>query len=350
MSAEPLLQAKDVQVHFPGRGGWLGRVRGAVKAVDGVTFDVFRGETLGVVGESGCGKSTLGRALLRLVPPTAGSIHFDGQDVTGLSQRRLRPLRRRMQLVFQDPYASLNPRMTVRDILGEPFDIHGLARGPGEREREVAALLDAMGLPREALGRYPHEFSGGQRQRLGIARAIALRPDLVVADEPISALDVSIQAQIVNLLVDLQRERGLTYVFIAHDLNIVEHVSTRVAVMYLGRIVELAPSAPLYRRPRHPYTQALLASVPVPDPERARTRLLVPGEPPSPLAPPPGCTFHPRCPHAMERCRRESPPLYPLGSGHFAACFLAEGESQQSSTAPRSGGADGVLAQSPSSG
>ncbi|NTX01574.1 MULTISPECIES: ABC transporter ATP-binding protein [unclassified Myxococcus] len=350
MSTEPLLQAKDVEVHFPVRGGWLGRSRGAVKAVDGVTFDVFRGETLGLVGESGCGKSTLGRALLRLVTPTAGSIHFDGQDLTGLSQHRLRPLRRRMQLVFQDPYASLNPRMTVRDILGEPFDIHGLARGPGEREREVAALLDAMGLPREALGRYPHEFSGGQRQRLGIARAIALRPDLVVADEPISALDVSIQAQIVNLLVDLQRERGLTYVFIAHDLNIVEHVSTRVAVMYLGRIVELAPSDSLYRRPRHPYTQALLASVPVPDPERARTRLLVPGEPPSPLAPPPGCTFHPRCPHAMERCRRESPPLYPLGSGHSAACFLAEGESHQSSTAPRSGGADGVLAQSPSSG
>ncbi|AKF82456.1 peptide/nickel transport system ATP-binding protein [Myxococcus fulvus] len=347
---EPLLQARDVQVHFPMRAGMFQRERGAVKAVDGISLDVFRGETLGLVGESGCGKSTLGRALLRLVEPTAGSIRFDGQELTGLSQRRLRPLRRRMQLVFQDPYASLNPRMTVRELLGEPFDIHGLARGPGEKEREVLALLDAMGLPREALGRLPHEFSGGQRQRLGIARAIALRPDLVVADEPISALDVSIQAQIVNLLVDLQRERGLTYVFIAHDLNIVEHVSTRVAVMYLGRIVELAPSDMLYRRPRHPYTQALLAAVPVPDPSRTRTRLLVPGEPPSPLAPPPGCTFHPRCPHAIERCRRESPPLYPLDSGHFAACFLAEDESRRASPTPPPGGTDGVLAQSPSSG
>ncbi|MCE9672747.1 ABC transporter ATP-binding protein [Myxococcus stipitatus] len=351
MTGQPLLQVEGLQVHFPIRGGLLGRVRGAVRAVDGVSFDVARGETLGLVGESGCGKSTLGRALLRLVQPTAGSVWFDGQDLTRLSPRALRPLRRRMQLVFQDPYASLNPRMTVRDILGEPFDIHGLARGPGEREREVLSLLDAMGLPREAMGRQPHEFSGGQRQRLCIARAIALRPDLVVADEPISALDVSIQAQIVNLLVDLQRERGLTYVFIAHDLNIVEHVSTRVAVMYLGRIVELAPARSLYRRPRHPYTQALLSAVPVPDPATSRRRLLVPGEPPSPLAPPPGCAFHPRCPHAMERCRREAPPLYPLDSGHAAACFLAEGESRQPGGAPLSaGGVDGVLAQSPSPG
>ncbi|MCP3098580.1 ATP-binding cassette domain-containing protein [Myxococcus sp. K15C18031901] len=351
MTEGPLLQVEGLKVHFPVRGGLLGRVRGAVRAVDGVSFDVARGETLGLVGESGCGKSTLGRALLRLVPSTEGHVRFDGQDLTRMSQRALRPLRRRMQLVFQDPYASLNPRMTVRDILGEPFDIHGLARGPGEREREVAALLDAMGLPREAMGRQPHEFSGGQRQRLCIARAIALRPDLVVADEPISALDVSIQAQIVNLLVDLQRERGLTYVFIAHDLNIVEHVSTRVAVMYLGRIVELAPSAALYRRPHHPYTQALLSAVPVPDPGHSRPRLLVPGEPPSPLAPPPGCAFHPRCPQAMERCRHESPPLYPLGGGHAAACFLAEAESRQAAPAPLSaGGVDGVLAQSPSPG
>ena len=350
MNAGPLLQVRDLKVHFPVRGGLLGRVRGVVKAVDGVGFDVVRGETLGLVGESGCGKSTLGRALLRLVEPTAGSIRFDGQVLTGQSQRRLRPLRRRMQLVFQDPYASLNPRMTVRDILGEPFAIHGLARERGEREREVAALVDAMGLPREALDRYPHEFSGGQRQRIGIARAIALRPDLVVADEPISALDVSIQAQIVNLLVDLQRERGLTYVFIAHDLKVVEYVSTRVAVMYLGRIVELAPAAQLYRRPRHPYTQALLSAVPVPDPGRARTRLLVPGEPPSPLSPPSGCAFHPRCPHVMERCRRESPPLFPLGDGHAAACFLAEGDAREVSSAPTSGGDAGVLAQPPSSG
>ncbi|HZI16014.1 MAG TPA: oligopeptide/dipeptide ABC transporter ATP-binding protein [Myxococcus sp.] len=348
MTFKPLLQVRGLKVHFPVRGGLLGRVRGAVKAVDGVEFDVHPGETLGLVGESGCGKSTLGRALLRLVDPTAGSIHFAGQELTGLSQRRLRPLRRRMQLVFQDPYASLNPRMTVRDILGEPFAIHGLAAERGEREREVAALVDAMGLPREALDRYPHEFSGGQRQRIGIARAIALRPDLVVADEPISALDVSIQAQIVNLLVDLQRERGLTYVFIAHDLKIVEYVSTRVAVMYLGRIVELAPAADLYRRPRHPYTQALLSAVPVPDPSLPRARLLVPGEPPSPLAPPPGCAFHPRCPYVMERCRREAPPLYPLGNGHAAACFLAEGESREA-VAP-SGGPDSVLAQPPSPG
>jgi peptide/nickel transport system ATP-binding protein len=350
MNSGPLLQVRDLKVHFPVRGGLLGRVRGVVKAVDGVGFDVVRGETLGLVGESGCGKSTLGRALLRLVEPTAGSIRFDGQVLTGQSQRRLRPLRRRMQLVFQDPYASLNPRMTVRDILGEPFAIHGLARERGEREREVTALVDAMGLPREALDRYPHEFSGGQRQRIGIARAIALRPDLVVADEPISALDVSIQAQIVNLLVDLQRERGLTYVFIAHDLKVVEYVSTRVAVMYLGRIVELAPAAQLYRRPHHPYTQALLSAVPVPDPGRARTRLLVPGEPPSPLSPPSGCAFHPRCPHVMERCRRESPSLLPLGDGHAAACFLAEGDAREASPAPPSGGDAGVLAQPPSSG
>ncbi|NOJ83842.1 ABC transporter ATP-binding protein [Myxococcus xanthus] len=349
MIATPLLQVRDLQVHFPVRGGVLGRVRGAVKAVDGVDFDVRRGETLGVVGESGCGKSTLGRAVLRLVEPTAGSVRFDGQELTVLSQRQLRPLRRRMQFVFQDPYASLNPRMTVREILEEPFAIHGLAREPGAREREVAELVDAMGLPREALARYPHEFSGGQRQRIGIARALALRPDLVVADEPISALDVSVQAQIVNLLVDLQQARGLTYVFIAHDLNIVEYVSTRVAVMYLGRIVELAPAASLYRQPRHPYTQALLSAVPVPDPGHARTRLLVPGEPPSPLAPPPGCAFHPRCPHAMERCRRESPPSYALGGGHFAACFLAEADAREAPAAAPSGGSPGVLAQPSSS-
>ncbi|AKJ02671.1 Oligopeptide transport ATP-binding protein OppF [Archangium gephyra] len=339
---EPLLQVRDVKTHFPVRGGLLGRVRGTVKAVDGVGFDVRRGETLGLVGESGCGKSTLGRTLLRLVEPTAGSIRFEGRELTGLSQRELRPLRRRMQLVFQDPYASLNPRMTVRDILGEPFAIHGLERGPA-REAKVGELLDLMGLPRDALGRYPHEFSGGQRQRIGIARAIALRPDLVVADEPISALDVSIQAQIVNLLVDLQRELGLTYIFIAHDLKIVEYVSTRVAVMYLGRIVELADAADLYRKPRHPYTQALLSAVPVPDPEHKRSRIILQGDVPSPLAPPPGCPFHPRCPYAMERCRRETPPLYALGNGHTAACFLVEDEARKATE-----GGSGVLAQSPS--
>ncbi|WP_375772767.1 dipeptide ABC transporter ATP-binding protein [Archangium gephyra] len=335
---EPLLQVRDVKTHFPVRGGLLGRVRGTVKAVDGVGFDVRRGETLGLVGESGCGKSTLGRTLLRLVEPTAGSIRFEGRELTGLSQRELRPLRRRMQLVFQDPYASLNPRMTVRDILGEPFAIHGLERG-GEREAKVAELLDLMGLPRDALGRYPQEFSGGQRQRIGIARAIALRPDLVVADEPISALDVSIQAQIVNLLVDLQRELGLTYIFIAHDLKIVEYVSTRVAVMYLGRIVELADAADLYRKPRHPYTQALMSAVPVPDPEHKRSRIILQGDVPSPLAPPPGCPFHPRCPYAMERCRRETPPLYALGNGHTAACFLVEDEARKTTPAGPDAGA-----------
>ncbi len=338
--SEPLLQVRDLKTHFPVRGGLLGRVRGSVKAVDGVSFDIQRGETLGLVGESGCGKSTLGRSVLRLVEPTASSIRFEGQELTGLTQRQLRPLRRRMQLVFQDPYASLNPRMTVRDLIGEPFAIHGLARGQ-EREEKVLALLDLMGLPREAMDRYPHEFSGGQRQRIGIARSIAMRPDLVVADEPISALDVSIQAQIVNLLVDLQKELGLTYLFIAHDLHIVEYISTRVAVMYLGRIVELAPARELYQRPRHPYTQALLSAVPVADPERKRSRIILSGDVPSPLSPPPGCAFHPRCPYAMERCRRETPPLYALGNGHTAACFLAEADAQPESDA----GGPRVLAQ-----
>jgi peptide/nickel transport system ATP-binding protein len=350
---EPLLQVRDLKTHFPVRGGLLGRVRGTVKAVDGVSFEVMRGETLGLVGESGCGKSTLGRSLLRLIEPTSGSIRFEGRELTGLSQRELRPLRRRMQLIFQDPYASLNPRMTVRDIIGEPFAIHALARGR-EREEKVLALLELMGLPREAMDRYPHEFSGGQRQRIGIARSIAMRPDLVIADEPISALDVSIQAQIVNLLVDLQRELKLTYVFIAHDLKIVEYISTRVAVMYLGKIVELADSAELYRRPRHPYTQALLSAVPVPDPEHKKTRIILQGDVPSPLAPPPGCAFHPRCPYAFDRCRRETPPLYALGHGHTAACFLAEpdarGSVEASTPAPHSGGDPGVLAQPPSGG
>ncbi|MDY7229427.1 ABC transporter ATP-binding protein [Hyalangium rubrum] len=346
---EPLLQVRGVKTHFPVRGGVLGRVRGTVKAVDGVSFDVVRGETLGLVGESGCGKSTLGRTLLRLLDPTEGSIRFEGQELTGLSQRQLRPLRRRMQLIFQDPYASLNPRMTVRDIIGEPFAIHALAQGR-EREERVLALLDLMGLPRDAMERYPHEFSGGQRQRIGIARSIAMKPDLVIADEPISALDVSIQAQIVNLLVDLQRELKLTYVFIAHDLKIVEYISTRVAVMYLGKIVELASAADLYRQPRHPYTQALLSAVPVPDPERKKARIILQGDVPSPLSPPPGCAFHPRCPYAFERCRRETPPLYALGNGHTAACFLVEKDAQAPAETPASGGPPGVLAQSPSGG
>ncbi|MBJ6764003.1 ATP-binding cassette domain-containing protein [Myxococcaceae bacterium JPH2] len=345
----PLVQVRGLKVHFPVRRGLLGRTHGWVRAVEGVDFDVARGETLGVVGESGCGKSTLGRALLQLVDITQGSVRFDGQELVGLSQRRVRPLRRRMQLVFQDPFASLNPRMTVRDILSEPFVIHGLARG-AERARELHGLLDVLGLPKDALERYPHEFSGGQRQRIGIARAIALRPELVVADEPLSALDVSIQAQIVNLLADLQRERGLTYVFIAHDLKVVEYLSTRVAVMYLGRIVELAPARRLSQGARHPYTRALLSAVPVPDPMHPRTRQVLPGEPPSPLSPPAGCAFHPRCPQAMERCRRESPPLYPLASGHSVACFLAEGDALGAAQASSLAGGSGVLAQPSSPG
>jgi oligopeptide/dipeptide ABC transporter ATP-binding protein len=324
---EPLLQVNDVRTHFPLRRGAWGRVRARVKAVDGVSFDIRRGETLGLVGESGCGKSTLGRTVLRLIQPTSGSMRFDGRELVGLPSAELRALRRRMQLIFQDPYASLNPRMTVRELVGEGLDIHGIGNRT-ERHRRVAELLDKMGLSRDASDRFPHEFSGGQRQRIGIARALALEPDFIVADEPISALDVSIQAQIVNLLVELQRELGLTYLFIAHDLKIVEYISDRVAVMYLGRIVELAEASDLYRRPRHPYTRALLSAVPIPDPERRRERIILQGDVASPIDPPPGCPFHPRCPWAFERCRRETPPLYDLGGGHVAACFLAEDEAR----------------------
>jgi len=328
---EPLLQVTDLKTYFPVRGGAFGRGKGVVKAVDGVSFEVARGETLGLVGESGCGKSTLGRSVLQLVEPTSGSIRFEGRELMGLSQRELRPLRKRLQFVFQDPYASLNPRMTVGDIIGEPFAIHGLASGEARRQK-VAELLSKMGLRADATDRYPHQFSGGQRQRIVIARALAVNPDLIVADEPISALDVSIQAQIVNLLQDLQRELGLTYVFIAHDLKIVEYISTRVAVMYLGRIVELAPSAELYKRPKHPYTQALLSAVPLPDPERKHQRIILQGDVPSPMNPPSGCPFHPRCPYVMERCKVETPPLYQLGNGHTAACHLVEGEAKAVNT------------------
>ncbi len=322
----PILQIKDLVTHFPIRQGAFGRVRGTVRAVDGVTFEVERGETFGLVGESGCGKSTLGRSILRLIEPTSGSVRFDGQELVGMPPAQLRKLRRRMQLIFQDPYASLNPRMKVREIVGEGLAIHRLASG-AERERRVAALLEKMGLGAEAMDRYPHEFSGGQRQRIGIARALAVGPELVIADEPISSLDVSIQAQIVNLMVDLQAELGLTYVFIAHDLKIIEYISTRVAVMYLGKIVELASAAELYRAPKHPYTQALLSAIPVPDPTRKRERIILPGDVPSPANPPPGCPFHPRCRYAFDRCKTEVPPLYKLDGGrHLASCFLIEEE------------------------
>jgi len=319
----PILKIENLATHFPLRSGAFGRIVGMVKAVDGVSFEVARGETFGLVGESGCGKSTLGRSILRLIEPTSGSVSFDGHELMGLPHAQLRRLRRRMQLIFQDPYASLNPRMKVREIIGEGLAIHRLAFG-AERERRVAALLEKMGLGADSLDRYPHEFSGGQRQRIGIARALAVGPELVIADEPISSLDVSIQAQIVNLMVDLQRELGLTYIFIAHDLKIIEYISTRVAVMYLGKIVELADAAEIYRAPKHPYTQALLSAIPVPDPERKRVRIILPGDVPSPAHPPPGCPFHPRCPRAFDRCKAEVPPLYQLPGGHVASCFLVE--------------------------
>jgi oligopeptide/dipeptide ABC transporter ATP-binding protein len=323
MSAEVLLETRGLCTSFEVRRGMFGP-KGVVKAVDGVSLAVRAGETLGLVGESGCGKSTLGRTVLRLIDPSAGSVHFEGRDITRLSQSALRPMRRRMQMIFQDPYASLNPRMRVREIVGEALDIHHLGAAGSEREARVEALLKRVGLRPDQGARYPHEFSGGQRQRVGIARALAVEPRFIVADEPISALDVSIQAQIVNLLKDLQEELGLTYLFVAHDLKIVEYLSHRVAVMYLGRVVEESPAADLYADPLHPYTRALLSAVPVPDPTRPRRRLVLTGDVPSPINPPSGCTFHPRCPIAKKGlCDVESPVLRPLREGHHVACHLA---------------------------
>jgi oligopeptide/dipeptide ABC transporter ATP-binding protein len=318
----PLLAVRDLRTHFPVRGGLFGRRRGTVRAVDGVSLDVAAGETLGVVGESGCGKTTLGRSLLRLVEPTSGTITFDGTDLRALRGERLRAMRRNLQIIFQDPYSSLNPRLTIGAAVREGLEVHHLAEG-AEADRRVRALLEEVGLRAEYASRYPHEFSGGQRQRVGIARALAVRPRFIVCDEPVSALDVSVQAQVINLLQDLQRDRGLTYLFIAHDLSVIEHVATRVAVMYLGRIVEFADAGALYREPLMPYTQALLSAVPTPDPRTKRRRIVLEGDVPSPVDPPPGCVFHPRCRHPAKdaACAVLRPPLEEKAPAHWAACL-----------------------------
>jgi peptide/nickel transport system ATP-binding protein/oligopeptide transport system ATP-binding protein len=327
-AGQPLVEVRDLVKHFPVRGGVLQRVVADVRAVDGVSFDIRRGETIGLVGESGCGKTTVGRLLLRLIDPTRGTIRFDGKDITKLRGRALKPYRRRMQIIFQDPYGSLDPRTPIGESIGEGLRIHGLGSGRERRER-VLRTMDLVGLQAYHARRYPHEFSGGQRQRIGIARALVLEPDLVVCDEPVSALDVSIQAQVLNLLKSLQRELGLTYVFVAHNMGVVEHISDRVAVMYLGRIVETAGRETIYREPRHPYTQALMSAIPIPNPELRRTRIILRGDVPSPVNPPQGCRFHPRC-HLRdrlgepERCVSEDPQLRPIGPGQEAACHFAE--------------------------
>ena len=321
--SEPLLSVRDLAKRFSIKGGIFGREVDQVHAVSGVTFDIEAGETLGLVGESGCGKSTTGRCILRLIEPSAGEVWFEGRNVTAMGKKELQSLRRDMQIIFQDPYASLNPRMTVGAIIGEALTIHKLAATPQEYEARIVQLLETVGLNPDHMRRYPHEFSGGQRQRIGIAGALGVRPKLIVCEEPVSALDVSIQAQVINLLEDLQQEFGLTYIFIAHDLSVVEHISTRVAVMYLGRIVELAPANELYTNPLHPYTEALLSAVPIPDPTVKRERIRLTGDVPSPIRPPSGCHFHTRCPiRQLPLCSAEVPELKKTGDGHWVACHL----------------------------
>ncbi|MFW6264548.1 MAG: ABC transporter ATP-binding protein [Bacillota bacterium] len=319
-----LLEVKNLKKYFPVKAGIIKKTVGHVKAVDDISFDIKEGETLGLVGESGCGKSTTGATILRLLEATAGKVNFAGKDILSLNKKDMREIRKEIQIVFQDPYASLNPRMTVAEIVGEPLEIHNLAKSKKEKEEKVSSLLDRVGLTREQMNRYPHEFSGGQRQRIGVARALAVNPKLIIADEPVSALDVSIQAQVINLLQDLQQEFGLTYLFIAHDLSVVKHISDRVAVMYLGKIVELANKDDLYKNPGHPYTQSLLSAIPIPEPEGKKDRIILKGDVPSPINPPSGCSFHTRCPKAKDICKKVEPEFKDYGNGHYVSCHLME--------------------------
>jgi oligopeptide/dipeptide ABC transporter ATP-binding protein len=320
---QPLLKVEGLKKHFRVRKALLAKNAQYVKAVDGVSFHIDPGETLSLVGESGCGKSTIGRMIMKLIEPTEGSIYVNGKDIAKLSRRKVQPYRREMQIIFQDPFSSLNPRMTAGDIVGEPLLVHGVVKNEAEREKRVIELFRKVGLRPDQMPRYPHEFSGGQRQRIGIARALALGPKLIIGDEPVSALDVSVQAQVINLMTDLQQEFGLSYLFIAHDLSVVKHISHRIAVMYLGKIVELADCAELFRNPLHPYTEALLSAVPLPNPRKVRKkRIILKGDVPSPIAPPPGCRFHTRCPLAIDRCKVEVPDFREIGPKHWAACHL----------------------------